>query len=343
MKITHVNFAKGWGGGEIQTLTLVQTLRKNFPDIENVLVVRKGGEFAARLAKTDIPFVEVKSFSSGHFDQAIKGSTLCHAHDGRAPYWCLLHRILRGTPYLITRRVPNALGTHLAVRIAYNSAKFLVGLTNRIAETFPKSNVERRIIPSAWLNSEVSEQKVVAIKSEFPDEFVVAHLATLTPVKNHEATLDAARILQEKGANVRFMILGKGPREQELKEKSKDLKNVTWCGHKDDISNYVQAANVVILPSLVEGLGSSLLEAYHRGKPVVGANIDGIPEVVIPGETGFLHDPHDAASLAEYIEKMYKDAALYAHLCDGAKAAAGQYSPQTNAKAYVELYRSIAE
>lgn len=341
MKIAHVNFAKGWGGGEIQTLRLIKTLRTIAPDIGHVLVVRKGGELAERLTREDIPFVEVRSLFAGHFSEILTRCDLCHAHDGRAPYWCFLHRLLKRTPYLITRRVANPLGTHAGVRLAYGSAKTLVALTERTAKTFPDVSVVRKIIPSAWLDSEISEEKVKAIKADFPGEFLVAHAARLTPEKNHEVVLEAARLLQKKEAKVRFMILGKGPRELELKEKSSDLKNLTWFGHKNDISNYVQAADVVILPSFLEGLGSSLLEAYHRGKPVIGSNVGGIPEVVAPGETGFLHEPEDAEALAAHIERMNNDSALYAHLCEGAQKAAEKFSPIFNAKSYLEIYQGI--
>ena len=120
-----------------------------------------------------------------------------------------------------------------------------------------------------------------------------------------------------------------------------DLKNIDWLGHKDDISNYVSAADVVILPSLMEGLGGALLEAYHRGKPVIGSNVGGMPEV-ISSETGFLHEPDNATALADAIEKIARDRALYERLKHGAEEASARYSPEENALRYIEIYRKIA-
>lgn len=340
MKIAHVNLAKGWGGGEIQTLTLIQTLRKAAPTVENIAVVRKGGEFAERLAGTGISFLEVSNYLQGHFSSELSEIDLLHAHDGRAPYWCRIHKFLKKTPYAITRRVPYPIKAHFAAKSAYANASALIALTSCIARSFPDVAVPRAIIPSSWLNNEVSEQKAAEIKANFPSDFLVAHLGSLTPVKNHKTTLETARILQTRNENVRFLILGKGSLEASLKKAAQDLKNVTWCGYREDISNWVRAADVVILPSLNEGLGSSLLEAYHQGKPVIGANVDGIPDVVTP-ETGFLIDPTNAGGLAEKILLMKNDNALYARLCAGAKTAADKYSPETNAKTYLEIYRHL--
>lgn len=343
MKILHVNLAKGWGGGEIQTLTLLRFLAKKAPDIQSVLVLRKGGEFAARLAKTrEFPFIEVGHFFGGHFSSLLKDADLVHAHDGRAPYWCLVHKKLLNVPYLLTRRVSFPIRKNFITHAAYRQAIVVVALTRDIGRHLAPLNGNVEINPSSWIDAPVDEAKVARLRGAAQGRFVVAHPAGLLPIKNHTVVLGAARILREKGVPAVFWLLGEGPLENELREKSRDLKNVDWLGHKDDISNYISAADVVILPSLMEGLGGALLEAYHRGKPVIGSDVGGIPEVISP-ETGFLHAPCDALALAAHIEKMARDPALYKRLCEGAGRAAAHYSPEGNAERYIGIYRKILD
>lgn len=343
MKILHVNLAKGWGGGEIQTLTLLRFLAKKAPEIQSVLVLRKGGEFAARLAKTrEFPFVEVGHFFGGHFSKILKNADLVHAHDGRAPYWCLVHKAILNVPYLLTRRVSFPIRKNFITHAAYRRATGVVALTQDIGRHLAPLNGNIAINPSSWIDAPVDANKVARLRDTAQGRFIVAHPAGLLPIKNHDVVLGAARILRDKGVPAVFWLLGKGPLENELKERARDLKNVDWLGHKDDISNYVSAADVVILPSLMEGLGGALLEAYHRGKPVIGSNVGGIPEVISP-ETGFLHEPHDAATLAAHIEKMAGDSALYKRLCEGAGKAAAHYSPEENATRYIGIYQKILD
>lgn len=341
MKIVHVNLAKGWGGGEIQTLTLLRLLARKSPEIQSVLVLRKGGEFAARMAKTrEFPFVEVSHFFCGHFADAIKGCDLVHAHDGRAPYWCLVHKKIFNAPYMLTRRVSFPIRKNLITHAAYKQASCVVALTRDIGRHLRPLNGNVEINPSSWMDAPVDENKIRSLRESVRGRFVVAHPAGLLPIKNHAVILAAARILQDKNLPVVFWLLGKGPLENELKAQSRGLRNIDWLGHKDDVSNYISAADIVVLPSLMEGLGGALLEAYHRGKPVIGSAVGGMPEI-ISSETGFLHEPHDATTLAAHIEKMANDENLYRRLCEGAQKASAQYSPEENAIRYIEIYRKV--
>jgi glycosyltransferase involved in cell wall biosynthesis len=64
------------------------------------------------------------------------------------------------------------------------------------------------------------------------------------------------------------------------------------------------------MPSVTEGLGTSLLDAMACSKPIVASRVGGIPEVVVDGKTGLLVPPKDAERLADAIVKMMKDRAF---------------------------------
>ena len=78
-------------------------------------------------------------------------------------------------------------------------------------------------------------------------------------------------------------------------------------GWRNDIPEILAASDLLVLPSLNEGLPRTILEGMASGKPVVATNIAGIPELVIDGETGILVPPRDSKALAQAIKVILSD------------------------------------
>lgn len=91
----------------------------------------------------------------------------------------------------------------------------------------------------------------------------------------------------------------------------------------------MREAWVFVLPSHIEALPMSILEAMAAGVPVVASNVGGIPMAVVSGETGFLIEPHDPRALAQRLVDVLADAALRSRLGEQARRAAiQQFSTQ---------------
>jgi len=81
-------------------------------------------------------------------------------------------------------------------------------------------------------------------------------------------------------------------------------------GRRDDATDLLDAADVLVLPSRREGMGVAALEAMAVGCPVVASRVGGLRVTVLDGDTGLLVPPEDPAALAAALTRLLSDAAL---------------------------------
>jgi glycosyltransferase involved in cell wall biosynthesis len=105
----------------------------------------------------------------------------------------------------------------------------------------------------------------------------------------------------------------------------------------------LDASTVLVLPSFSEGLPRVAMEAFARGRAVVGARAGGIPDIVEDGVNGLLVPTGDAPALADAIVRVLSDAALARSLADGARASAPRWlqSPEAFAVRTRELVDAV--
>ncbi len=114
-----------------------------------------------------------------------------------------------------------------------------------------------------------------------------------------------------------LLIVGDGPSRSMLEELCERLGLTAWvvfAGTRRDIPRVLHSLDVFVLSSLYEGFGIAILEAMAAGKPVIATHVGGIPEFVVPGETGVLVEPGNSASLADAIEGLLADSEQARHM-----------------------------
>ena len=107
-----------------------------------------------------------------------------------------------------------------------------------------------------------------------------------------------------------LLVVGEGPAHAALESLRDRLGLSGWVvftGTRRDVPRVLHALDMFVLPSLYEGFGIAILEAMAAGKPVVATTVGGIPEFVVPGETGLLVEPGNPAALADAIECLLRD------------------------------------
>lgn len=142
---------------------------------------------------------------------------------------------------------------------------------------------------------------------------VIANVGALVGHKGQRHLIDAMLFVVREVPDAHLVIFGEGDLRAPLEKQVKHLsleKRVLLPGFREDVLTLVKSADLFVMSSVTEGLGSAVLDAMAMGLAVVGTRAGGIPEAVVDGETGALVEPGEAAPLAAAIVRMLKDPAL---------------------------------
>lgn len=176
---------------------------------------------------------------------------------------------------------------------------------------------------------------------------VVGKIARLFPLKGHDPLFDAIPDVVRAVPAVRFLLVGDGILQEHLRERARRggfLDNVVFAGliARERIPEMLSAMDVLVHTSLREGLARVLPQALAMGKPCVSFDLDGAPEVVIPGETGFLVKPDDRAGLAESIVRLLADPPLRERMgANGRRRVDPAFRAETMTAEIAAVYRAL--
>lgn len=159
----------------------------------------------------------------------------------------------------------------------------------------------------AWTDSSAFEQSTR--QTRYTDTQIFVFVGVITPVKGVHTLIEAFSHLPTE---THLMLIGAEvvpAYSQTLRDTIAQLglgSRVTWLGNlpQATVAEYLLQARALILPSQSEGLPRVILEAMICRTPVIATAVDGIPEVVIEGETGFLVPANDAEALAQACQKV---------------------------------------
>jgi glycosyltransferase involved in cell wall biosynthesis len=179
---------------------------------------------------------------------------------------------------------------------------------------------------------------------------IVTIVGSVSERKGHRDFLDGAKRILERRPLTLFLVLGddlegKGAYRVAMQDYARSLgiaSRVRFLGFRADTVDWVAASDVIVLPSLQEGLPLSLAEAHGCGKPVVATRVDGIPEIVEDGVSGFLFEPHDVAGMCAALTRLLEDEPLRLEMgAAGRQRAERIFSQRTHAAKVQEVYERL--
>lgn len=181
-----------------------------------------------------------------------------------------------------------------------------------------------------------------------PGDLVVGKVARLFPQKGHDHFVEAARHIAAREPRARFLLVGDGVLRAELEQQLAALglrDRFVFAGlvPSDEVPAWMQAMDVVVHTSIREGLARVIPQASAVGKPVVGFALDGTPEAIADGVSGYLARPYDGADVAEKVLRILPDADARARMGEAGRAfAAANFPVEVMVERLNALYRELA-
>lgn len=185
-------------------------------------------------------------------------------------------------------------------------------------------------------------------KMGLKNEKCVLFVGNLVPRKGLHLLVDAAKYVVKERRDVKFVIVGEGPLKNNLIRYARTKKVSEHFIFHSNVSDEIlpqlyNCSDLVVLPSLQEGQGITLLEAQATAKPVVACNVGGISEIVLHGKTGFLVNPK-SGELAEAVLKLLSDENLREKQgYNGRKFICEKFSWENCAQKMLNIYHELVE
>jgi glycosyltransferase involved in cell wall biosynthesis len=193
--------------------------------------------------------------------------------------------------------------------------------TSKIAANYEKESLEWADIITVVSKDAFDHYKKMGLNVyHIPNSIDIDSLSIKSDRRYKKQIIFAGRLSLEKGVNVlldlikilpqdiNLIILGSGPKENLLKNLKKS--NVNYLGYlpKNETISLIRGSDILIQPSLIEGISSTILEAMACKVPVITTNVGGNKELIEHNQTGILIEPNNSQKLLEEIKKLFDSA-----------------------------------
>lgn len=237
-------------------------------------------------------------------------------------------------------------------------ADIVIAVSNGVRKNIEKSNIVNTNKIKVIYNGidekdySVDEKRLTKLKEEFhleKNHMVIGQIGQVIELKGVYYFIKMAGEIIKFNKNVRFLLVGDDKYEPGFLKKMKDLVNelnlseyFIFTGFRTDIPEIISLMDVVVLASLLEGLGNVLLEAMLLNKPVVGSNIPGVNEIVEDNVTGFLVPARDYIVMANRVLILVNDKTRSNDLINAArKKVLGEFSLTNQINQVSNIYKNL--
>lgn len=257
-----------------------------------------------------------------------EGIAHIHAHYATHPalFAWLIHR-LTGIPYSITVHAHDIFVDTTMLATKLREAAFVVAISE-----FNRQHLSRLV--GSWVLNKTHVIHSGVDPARYPrrtplpareERFEILSIGSLQPYKGHRYLIQACILLRGRGIPFRCRIIGEGEERPELQRliEGVGLQNeVELLGAlpQDQVARLLPTADCYVQPSVItsngkmEGIPVAIMEALACELPVVATALSGMPELVRPGQTGYLVPPADSQSLADALVNLYRDPNAAANL-----------------------------
>src|SRR5689334_17499125 len=319
LKILHIDPEKNWGGGEAQVFGLLAYLSGK--GHHNVLLTDPRGVLFERCRSLNVQLrplsmrndLDLRSVARLRKLIRDEDFDVVHFHTKRAHALALwLPRGKKTPKYVVTRRMDYPERASWYTDLLYNRrVDGVIAISAAIAAVLRRAGVEESRLRR--ISSGVDAAGFDPSPNALSKVKTIGCIGVLEERKGQRFLLEAAAQLKARGLKLEYRIAGDGSCRDELQNQAKRLDidaETRFLGFVGDMAEFFTGVDLVVMPSLFEGLGVAALEAMAAGKPVVATRVGGLAETISDGDTGILVPPRDAGALANAIGRLIESPAL---------------------------------
>lgn len=359
MRIFLLNTAKGWGGLESHSIVLARALLGQGHEV--VLGCRPAGNVAKAAAESGIQITDITLRNAIDISAVwrmaafIKSSKMdiLVANLGREYWPATLAAKLAGIKIVLIRHqldpvkkittwlINTTVDKVVAVTHAVKNVMIESGIRDeKISVVHPGQNLER------FQRSADYRHQVRAEWGIHDSEIVIAAAGKLAVGKGIYELLEAVRQVAVRHPNVKLMYIGDGDERENLPRAIQAAgmsEKVIVTGYRSDIDRLFSAIDIFVLPSKgYESFGMVLIEAMAAGKPVIGTNTGGIPEIITHKENGLLTAPGSIGELEQALESLISSRDFCRQLtAAGHRTVEERFTAGASARKFADVIRAL--
>ncbi len=314
IKVLEMESSKGWGGQEKRTVRLINNIDKD--RFELFYVVQPDSKLYENRSKINAKIIPLKMKQSYdikaifHLCKIVKkyNIDIISTHSGKDAWLGSIVGKITNKKVIRTRH----LQTPINSIISYNLSTKVVSVSKQVENYLREKGVKKDKLTTIYtgIDTEKFKPRNGILKKELNldnNTIIIGIVAVLRNAKRHKDLLEAISRIDE---DIHLVIVGSGPQEENIKriilEKNISEK-VTMLGHREDVEKILPDFDIFVLPSNMEALGTSILEASSCGVPCIGSRVGGIPECIIDNKTGFLFENQNTNDLKTKLNMLIKD------------------------------------
>jgi len=368
-RILKVCTSRSWGGMEISMTVTAERLRSRGHEI--LPVCYPDSPIHHRLLALDFEplcfdlWGKFHPFKAFKLSRIINGAEMDIVHtDYSRDLFTLVPalKMARPTPLVLHKHVGTKNPKNLPVHPwLYNRVDCAIGISEvivrNLVETHPLRPDQVRLIHHGIDMTRFRPDPVrrQALREELgvgDGGLLVGIVGRLQRHKGHLEFLEVAQRVLPRFPGARFVIVGEATRGED--EEANEVVDVLEAaglgdrliltGYRDDVPDLLGAMDLFLFPTHAEAFGLVIVEAMAMGVPVVSSDCDGVPDIVVEGETGFLVDPTDVPALATAVEDLLASADKRAAFgAAGRERALRMFSLDKMCEELEELYEELIE
>lgn len=333
-------------------------------DIKNKKKKSKG-QFIAKIEEQNFNFIQIEQYSAYDifiFLRALKVNKkikpdILQSHGYKSHAICFVIKILTGTPWVAFFHGWVSFGLKVYIynkmeKILLHFADKIVPVSSSMVSKIDSFFLDKNKIKVIYNAIDNDEHSLANSNRNIREEFninlkvpLVAVVGRFSHEKGHRYFVEALPQIIQELPELKVMFIGDGPLKETIQKKVEILglnPHVIFTDYQSNVQDFYREIDLLVLPSMSEGMPNVALEAMLFEKPVVSTHVGGVPEVVVDGETGIIVEPQAPKQLAEAVIRLFENPdMLHDFGVAGRERVLREFDPVQRVKKITAMYEEV--